>query len=367
MTADHDVTAETKMTVHQRDLGEVGEALGSWLGPVLNSSGPVSVVDVHPPSGGGMSSVTVFFTAEWDGQRRDFVARLAPDSSSFPVFPNYDLKRQFDVMAAVAAADVVPIPPLVGFEPTGELLGSPFIVMGAVSGRVPIDNPPYIFTGWLLEATLEQRRGLQDVTAEIVAAVHSVPVDSLPQQLIDEAGPDPLRSHFDRERGYYAWTYADDGVRIPILERAFAWLEERWPTDQGDPVLSWGDARPGNILFDGFTPAAVLDWEMATISPRGLDIAWFPMVHAFFQDIADMFDQPGMPEFAKPEEYAATYSAASGHEITDLHWYLVYAALRHGIVMARIRRRMIHFGEQTVPDDPDDYVMHRALLERLMA
>jgi aminoglycoside phosphotransferase (APT) family kinase protein len=111
----------------------------------------------------------------------------------------------------------------------------------------------------------------------------------------------------------------------------------------------------------------VLDWEMASVGPRGLDVAWFPLIHAFFQDIANVFEMPGLPDFGDPQEFAATYAERSGHVVADLHWYLVYNALRHGIVMSQVKRRMIHFGEETQPEDPDDYVMHRALLERLMA
>ncbi len=364
MVAEHDATAETQMTTHQRDLAELGTLLEKWLPDALRARGPVQVTDVHAPSGAGMSSVTILLTAEYDGQTRGLVARLAPDDTSYPVFPSYDLRRQYDVMAGVA--DTVPVPDLVGVEETGDVLGTPFIVMEAVAGRVPTDNPPYVFGGWLHDATPEQQRAVQDVTARLLARVHSVPVERFPQ-LLEQAGSDPLRSHVERERVYYAWTHAEDGVRVPLLERAFDWLEERWPAAPGDPVLSWGDARPGNILFDGFEPVAVLDWEMASIAPRGLDVAWFPLIHAFFQDIARVFELPGLPDFAIPEEYAATYAEASGHEVRDLHWYLVYNALRHGIVMSRIHRRRAHFGEETRPEDPDDYVMHRALLERLMA
>jgi hypothetical protein len=46
---------------------------------------------------------------------------------------------------------------------------------------------------------------------------------------------------------------------------------------------------------------------------------------------------------------------------------LVYAAVRHAIVMARIKRRMIHFGEDEVPAERDDYVLHRASLEQMLA
>jgi aminoglycoside phosphotransferase (APT) family kinase protein len=75
---------------------------------------------------------------------------------------------------------------------------------------------------------------------------------------------------------------------------------------------------------------------------------------------------PGLPDFADPARVTATYERLSGHEIRDLQWYVVYAALRHGIVMAQIKRRMVHFGEEERPDDPDDYVMHRAAIEQLL-
>jgi len=370
MVADHDVTAETKMTVHQRDLAELGERLAAWLEVPLKAEGPVAVSEVHAPSGAGMSSVTVLLHATWSSEgateEADLVARLAPDESSFPVFPSYDIRRQYDVMAGVAATSAVPVPRLVGIEESSDLLGAPFLVMHAVTGRAPTDNPPYVFGGWLYDATPEDRRHLQDATVDVIAGIHGVPTEQFPA-LLAEAGGDALRAHVQGQRDHYAWTHARDGIRVPILERTFDWLEEHWPADPGDTVLSWGDARPGNILYDGFDPAAVLDWEMCALAPRGIDVAWMALIHAFFQDIANVFELPGLPDFAVAEDVAARYAQTSGHEIQDLHWYLVYAALRHGVVMSQVKRRMIHFGEETAPEDPDDYVMHRALLERLMA
>ena len=46
--------------------------------------------------------------------------------------------------------------------------------------------------------------------------------------------------------------------------------------------------------------------------------------------------------------------------------HLTYAAVRHANVMARVKRRMIHFGEDPAPADPDDYVLHRETLERML-
>ena len=57
--------------------------------------------------------------------------------------------------------------------------------------------------------------------------------------------------------------------------------------------MSWGDSRIGNILYRDFVPAAVLDWEMAGLGPRELDLAWLVYSHRVFQDIAGSMGLPG--------------------------------------------------------------------------
>jgi aminoglycoside phosphotransferase (APT) family kinase protein len=66
-------------------------------------------------------------------------------------------------------------------------------------------------------------------------------------------------------------------------------------------------------------------------------------------------------------DVVAVYEQASGQRVRDLDFYLVYAALRHAVVMSRVKRRMIHFGEDTVPATPDEWVMHHASLRAMMA
>jgi aminoglycoside phosphotransferase (APT) family kinase protein len=74
-----------------------------------------------------------------------------------------------------------------------------------------------------------------------------------------------------------------------------------------------------------------------------------------------------MPHFMTEDDVVAAYTRFTGKPVTDLHWYVVYGLLRHAIVMARIAHRSAHFGESVLPDDPDDLVMHRDLLDRSMA
>ncbi len=371
---DHDVLAEQRLAKDLREPAVLAEQVSGWLAGHLGADGPVRVTDVRAPSGSGMSCVTLVMDCAWeptgepsDTREQRLVTRIAPDIESYPVFPSYDLSLQYDVMAGVRDHTDVPVPPLVGLEGTGGVLGSPFLVMEHVPGEAPLDNPPYVFGGWLLEASPEDRARLEDATLEIIGKVHGITEPRLVfPRLAALAGHDALRAHVDGQRAYYDWTHRVDGVRVPLLERTFDWLERNWPADPGEAVLSWGDARPGNILWDGFRPTAVLDWEMAALAPREVDVAWYVFIHRFFQDIATVFELPGIPDLAQPERVVSTYERLTGHEVRDLHWYLVYAALRHGIVMAQIMRRRVHFGEETRPEDPDDYVMHRAALEQLI-
>ena len=105
---------------------------------------------------------------------------------------------------------------------------------------------------------------------------------------------------------------------------------------------------------------------MAALGPREIDLAWFIFIHRFFQDIAEMFEQPGLPDVCRRDDVVAVYEAASGHAVRDLDFYLVYAALRHAVVMSQVKRRMIHFGEDTEPATPDEYVMHHATLRAMI-
>ena len=359
-----------EMTTTATDLDALRIRLGDWLRDRVG--GPAEIGEITRPPEAGMSNVSLLFDASWTAggvaEQAALVARMAPDLDAVPVFPHYDLQRQFDVIAAVAANSAVPVPRLRWIEQGREALGSPFIVMDRVDGRVPVDNPPYVFFGWYFDATPAERRALQDATVRVLADLHAIaePMTTF-GSLAADAGPDALRAHVDGQRAYYEWTRRVDGLRIPVIEDAFEWLERNWPAEAGDTVLSWGDARIGNVIYTGFEPAAVLDWEMAALGPREIDLAWFIFLHRFFQDIAEMFAQPGLPDVCRRADVVEVYEQASGQPVRDLDFYLVYAALRHAVVMSQVKRRMIHFGEDTEPATPDEYVMHHATLRALIS
>jgi aminoglycoside phosphotransferase (APT) family kinase protein len=180
--ADQSPTEKRKMTVSERSIPALTAGLQQWLaaGAVLPGA---TVTDVRAPDSNGLSSTSVLFDVSWsdaDGASQgSYVARMAPEADAVPVFPRYDLGTQFELISRVAARCGIPLPRLRWNVPDGGPLGTPFFVMDRVDGRVPLDNPPYVFGGWLLEATPEERDRLMRASVQILAELHAVPAEEL--------------------------------------------------------------------------------------------------------------------------------------------------------------------------------------------
>ncbi len=106
---------------------------------------------------------------------------------------------------------------------------------------------------------------------------------------------------------------------------------------------------------------------MAATGPAEIDLSWMIFLHRFFQDVAERFEMPGLPDFMVRDEMIATDTELTGRPVRDLEWYDVFNALRFAIVSVRTSTRGIETGQQERPDDPDDLVMFRGLLERMLA
>ncbi|MCC6338795.1 MAG: phosphotransferase family protein [Acidimicrobiia bacterium] len=353
-----------------RSHDDLARRLEAWLRDGPPGLEGAAVTGLSVPETGGMSSETLLFDLTWteEGRTRRArrVARVEPDPGDMPVFPRYDLAAQARVMRLVAEHTAVPVPAVVAVEEDPAVLGTPFIVMERVDGRVPPDVMPYTMEGWLRDSPEADRRALQDATVRVLAALHAVGPATCDLSFLtyDAPGDTPLRRHVEHWRRYYDWVRAD--IRFPLLDAAFARLDDTWPAEEGPAALSWGDARIGNVIYRDHEPAAVLDWEMAGVAPPGVDLGWFVVLHRFFDGIAEMLGVEGLPTFARRADVIDAYARAGGQVPGDPDFFELYAALRHGIVMARVHARRVHFGEAAWPDDPDDAIMHRPMLESML-
>ncbi|MED5812248.1 phosphotransferase family protein [Mycolicibacterium sp. 050232] len=358
-----------------RDVTTLPTVLSKWLSTVMPGGVAPEITVESGVDSNGMSSETIMLTGRWeeDGESKEqqWVARVAPTADDVPVFSSYRLDHQFEVMRQVGELTDVPVPNVRWMDTTGEVLGTPFFLMDRVEGQVPPDVMPYTFgDNWFADAPFERQRELQDSTVEVLAKLHAIP-DAAERfgflSEIDPPGDTPLRRHFGWLKDWYEYAVPDIG-RSPLVERALAWLEENFPEDvaASESVLIWGDSRIGNVLYDDFRPAAVLDWEMATIGPRELDVSWIIFAHMVFQELSGMAGLPGLPDVMREEDVRATYRELTGAELGDLRWFYIYSGVIWCCVFMRTGARRVHFGETEKPADVETMFYHAPLLRRLI-
>lgn len=370
-----EVGTDGRITTSTRSTDDLGRRLEAWLVGVLGADAAPRVGDLSTPGTNGMSSETILFTVtSIEGGvpvERRCVARIEPELDKVPVFPTYDLAMQFEVMRLVGEATSAPVPPTLWFEPDPTVVGAPFLVMGRIDGRVPPDVLPYTFGDcWVTDSTPEELRTLQRSALAAIGAIHEITPETHDLSFLEPEPPlrplqgdTALRRNLDWWDQYREWVTGD--VPSPLLDRCFDWLRDTVP-DTDEARLSWGDARIGNMLFDGHEVAAVLDWEMAGVGPPGLDLGWSAYLHRFFQDLAEDLGAPGLPDFMTEDDVRSTYTELTGRDPGPLRWYLTYAAMRHGVIMRRVTERAVLFGEAVRPDDPDDMIIHRATLRAML-
>ncbi len=364
-----------RMQRSSRDITALPGVMSRWLSTVLPGGATPEVTVESGVDSTGMSSETIIVTARWrqDGQQTEqkLVTRVAPAAEDVQVFPTYRLDHQFEVIRKVGELSDVPVPPVRWLEPTGTVLGTPFFVMDYVDGMVPPDVMPYTFgNNWFADAPAERQRELQDATVGVLAKLHAIPNATAEFGFLAESskvfgGDTALRRHVNWVRSWYDFAVPDIG-RSPLLERTFEWLETHWPAEAAatEPVLLWGDARVGNVLYRDFHPVAVLDWEMVTLGPRELDVAWMIYAHMVFQELTGLAGLPGLPEVMREEDVRATYRQLTGVEVGDLNWFYVYSGVMWACVFMRTGARRVHFGETERPDDVESLFYHAGLMRR---
>ncbi|MEO8602398.1 MAG: phosphotransferase family protein [bacterium] len=329
-------------TMWQRDLDADRAKLTAWLAQQLPEATDLRVTDLIAPQTSGFSNETLLFDLEYtrDGaaQRQPLVVRIEPQGEG--VFPEYDLELQFRTMQRLAVTQL-PVPRTFWIETADRsILGGAFYVMGQVRGRVPTDNPPYHAGGWMTEASPDERAAIWWAGVETLATIHGLDwrrlgFDDLARPHLGDTPLDWQLAYYD---SFLAW--AGGGREQPIIEAARDWLKRHQPS--GEPTaLSWGDARIGNIIFDGTRPVAVIDWEMVTLGSPEMDLGWSIFLDRHHSEGLGVERLEGFPSYAATVE---RYQELTGHTVKHLHYYEVLCGYRFAVIMCRIAQQMVTYG-----------------------
>lgn len=307
-----------------RDLEELRHGLVAWLGR------PVGEVT---RASAGYSCETLIVEGS-------LVVRLPPAGEG--TFPAYDLAQQAAVQEAVGAAGV-PVASPARYEPDPTFLGAPFVALPFVAGPIPGEFTPA--DPWLTGLPADgDRRAVWQSFLDTVVDLHATPSAGLGLR----AGVGAELDHWDQ---YLAW--ATDGSPPPGLADALAWCRAHQPADEPPSGLLWGDVRLGNVVFDPdhLVPRAVLDWDMASVGPIEMDLAWFLALEAVQTDLTAMT----VAGFGSREEAVALVEDRLGRPLRDLPWFEVLALVRASAVSTRIALLHQRAGQRSmfkVGEDP---------------
>ena len=325
--------------LNQRDPDEVAGILTRWL--AAKSGDPsVEVFDVQAPGSNGFSNETILCRTRSSAGgagtvEQRLVVRVAP--TKHLLFLHADFSTQYRVMHTLAEGGTgVPLPTLGWYEEDPQYLGVPFFTMDHVEGQVPADNLPYTMEGWVIEATPEQQATMWWSGIEALAAVHRTDWRALGLGWVGADGAaSSLPPGIGREMDYYRrfLDWAGGGLRVPVIEATWDWLVAHQPTETGDVVLSWGDSRIGNVIWDDFRAAAVIDWEMASLGQPEMDLGWWLY---FDRQFSEGLGVPRPAGFGSHDETVERYAELMGRPMRDLFFYEVFSGFRFAVVMVRL-------------------------------
>ncbi|MEM7140076.1 MAG: phosphotransferase family protein [Actinomycetota bacterium] len=333
---------------------EFAEPLARWLTDTLDDVDDAVVGEFDRPSGGYSAEtliVPVTFTRA--GAVRDEQVVLRREMPEPPVYPvqvpvENEIDIQWRVMSALAEHGDVPIAPLLGYEKDPSVLGSPFFVMGFIGGEIPREDPMYTVDGFYASAEADQRTRMITSGVDMIAGVHAVDIEA--------AGLGWLSTDAENDghRQLRIWReYAErelDGRPHPLMMAAFDRVADELPAG-GDPVLTWGDARLGNVIWQDYSPACLTDFEAAAIAPAEMDVGWWLMFEQWSHLSAGVEPYPGS---LSPEAQLERYVVASGREIGDIAPWVLFAAARYAAIVVRVMNRMVE--REILPADQTIYL-----------
>jgi len=199
-----------------------------------------------------------------------------------------------------------------------------------LEGRVPITSPVYTAHGWVADATADQRRTFWTTAVEELARIHVVPVD----RVAFIGWPHYGATGEDQQLGYWDHYLEWSGVALDdrTLELA-QWIRDHRPNEP-DLALSWGDARPGNMMFgNDFRLVGVMDWdEMSLAGPRH-DLSWWLWFDEFNTTHKGVARPAGL---GGREETIALWESLTGIRVGDLSWHDAFTAYKVTLITLKM-------------------------------
>jgi aminoglycoside phosphotransferase (APT) family kinase protein len=272
---------------------------------------------------GGRSNLTYAVT---DAAGRRIVLRRPPISHILPTA--HDMGREHRIISALRDTPV-PVPAALGYCADETVNGRPFYVMEFVDGYV-LREPAEAAAA--LDEAGRMTAGYDLV--DMLAAIHQLDVDAI--GLGDLARHD---GYIERQlrRWHRQFSQSQQQARgvgvyrpVPLVDKVHDLLAGRVPAQQGTALVH-GDYRLDNtIVSAGGQVQAVLDWELCTLGDALADVGTMMAYWGSGPGPGAASDPlrlaaTALPGFPSRVDVAERYAGHSGHDLTDLGFYVAFA------------------------------------------
>lgn len=245
----------------------------------------------------------------------------------------HDMAREHRVMTALRDT-AVPVPTTYALCDDVDVLGAPFYVMEDVAGV------PYRTAEELAVLGPERTRTIATRLVDTLATLHEV--DPVEVGLADFGRPEGfLTRQVGRWRKQLDASHSRD---LPAAIELHRLLEADVP-EQSAPGIVHGDFRLDNVLTDAEDrPAAVIDWEMATLGDPLTDLA----LMVLYQRLGDLTpgnavaDASSAPGFLTESEILERYAGRSDRDLSRFGFYLGLGAFKLAAILEGIHYRHLH-------------------------
>lgn len=261
---------------------------------------------------GGANQETWSFDADVLGTSHALILRRTPGGAAHLAANAASLSLEVEAeLIAMAARSGVPVPGIRFVLPTGEKLGSGFVmdrIPGETIARKILRDGEF--------ASVRPRLARQ--CGSILAAIHRVDIGNL------KLAVSPAAAQLEQYRALYdAYDHPH-----PVFEMAFRWLADRIPSAV-DATLVHGDFRNGNLIIGSDGVRAVIDWELAHLGDPAEDLGWICVNSWRFGEI----DHP-VGGFGSREDMFAGYEAGGGEPVDPerVKWWETFGSLKWGVM-----------------------------------
>lgn len=260
------------------------------------------------PMFGGNARKALSFDAEWTDASGVVSCPCVMLSQQPGRQVDSDVRDEYKVLHGLNGKGVR-VPKAIAVDETGEVVGSPSIVLERIPGKASAVE-------FLKTRQPEDSVALTEDLALVVAQLHGVDWDvgAFDAALAGSSPQDIVAGQISDWETTFRTNRLDPN---PVMSALFSWLRGNIPVPRRI-CLVHGDLRPGNFLYQGRRVTGLLDWEMAHLGDPVEDIGW-------------IYRPLWSPErFVPLEKFVEIYSVHAGWNVPweSVVFYRVFSELK---------------------------------------